>query len=137
MRKRTLAREIALQALYQWEIQGEKIIPELPEFFQSRTDIEDVREYARILVDGVIEHLDKINRILEDVVLNWDVMRLAIIDRIILRLTSYEMLFRPDIPRAVAINEAVELAKKYSTASSGAFVNGILDKLAKNATESV
>lgn len=129
MRKRTLAREMALQMLYQREIKGEQTTSEWPDFSQVQTDDETVRSYARILVDGVIEHLDEINQAVKDTVLNWDVMRLAVIDRVILHLASYEMLFRPDIPRAVAINEAVELAKKYSTGASGAFVNGILDKI--------
>jgi N utilization substance protein B len=81
------------------------------------------------LIDGVKEHQARIDAMISQVAENWRLDRMAAIDRNILRLGAYEMLFRPEVPAKVAINEALELAKRYSTAQSSRFVNGILDRV--------
>lgn len=85
--------------------------------------------FAEALIAGVLEHQPRIDALISDVAENWRLDRMAAIDRNILRLGAYEMLFCPDVPTKVAINESLELAKRYSTAQSSRFVNGILDRL--------
>jgi len=87
------------------------------------------RRFARELIDGCRERLEQLDAHIAAVAENWEIGRMAVIDRNILRLASYELLFRDDVPPKVAINEAIDLAKRYSTADSGAFVNGILDRI--------
>jgi len=88
-----------------------------------------VRSFADQLIRGVLQHKEECDNIIKKYLKNWDFERVALIDRNILRLATYEMLFREDIPPVVSINEAVDIAKKYSTEESGKFVNGILDKI--------
>jgi N utilization substance protein B len=87
------------------------------------------RLFADKLIRGVIEHRTELDQRIQGHAQNWDLGRMAVVDRNILRLAIYEMLFRDDIPPIVSINEAVDVAKKYSTQDSGKFVNGILDKI--------
>lgn len=130
MRKRTQARELALQLLYQVDLLKGKLTKEEREaFLAEHAEGHEVREYARELVDGVLRHQPAIDAAIDEVAKNWDLGRMAVIDRNILRMGIFELLHRPDIPPKVAINEAVDLAKKYSTKNSSAFVNGILDKV--------
>ena len=89
-----------------------------------------IREFAEPLVRGVLEHREVIDERLQKLAANWDLHRMAGVDRNILRLAAFEMMHREDIPPVVAINEAVDIAKRFSTDESGRFVNGILDKLA-------
>lgn len=88
-----------------------------------------VRLFAEPLIRGVLEHLNTIDEQIRRYAKNWDLHRMALVDRNILRLAIYEMVHRLDIPPVVTINEAIEIAKKYSTEDSGKFVNGILDKI--------
>ncbi len=88
-----------------------------------------VRSFADQLIRGVLQHKKECDDVIKKHLKNWDFDRVALIDRNILRLAAYEMLFREDIPPVVSINEAVDIAKKYSTEDSGKFVNGILDKI--------
>jgi transcription antitermination factor NusB len=130
MRKRTQAREIALQILYQLDLlEGDVPEAQQARFLSEHAEGPDVREYARTLIQGTLSHRAEIDRTIEEVAKNWELGRMAIIDRNILRMAIYEILYRDDIPPKVAINEAVDLAKKYSTKNSSAFVNGILDKV--------
>ena len=85
--------------------------------------------FARELFEGCLERRDELDEKIAGVAENWGIHRMAVVDRNILRLGTYELMALPDIPPKVSINEAIDLAKKYSTADSGAFVNGILDKL--------
>ena len=126
MRKRTQARETALQLLYQYDLTGEKNIDEFLKGVDERTD---VQEYARLLVAGVIENLSELDAQIARVSENWRLNRTAAVDRCALRIGLYELLNCPEVPPKVAINEAIDLAKKFSAEQSGAFVNGILDKL--------
>jgi transcription antitermination factor NusB len=132
MRKRTLAREFAVQILYQIDITGRDCEETLGDFWQVRASEEigeDIREFTSGLVRGVRENLVSIDERIARYAANWELKRMAVVDRNILRLTSYELIFREDIPPKVSINEGVELAKKFSDVNAGKFVNGILDKI--------
>lgn len=129
MRKRTRARELALQALYQIDIRGRDILDEAISSCITKAEDDEVTGFASELVRGCQDNTDKIDEEITSVVENWDLPGMAVIDRCILRMAVYELLFRDDIPPKVSVNEAIDLAKKYSTENSGAFVNGILDKV--------
>ncbi len=129
--KRTKARERALQALYQIDVASTDLDEALSRFWRSFEPVErEVREMAEALVRGVAEHRREIDDAIEAVSTNWRLDRMAKVDRNVLRLAAHELLHRPDVPVKVAINEAIELGKKYGSESSGAFVNGVLDKMA-------
>jgi len=95
------------------------------------TLIGEISEFASFLVLGVSKNRDFIDSLLTKYATNWQVQRMAAIDRNVMRLATFELLFAPDIPPKVSINEAIELAKKYGDKDSGKFVNGILDKINK------
>lgn len=132
IRKRTLARECALQILYQYEMNPEPL-PDLFQKFWSWQEegcvLEEVRVFAEKLVQGTVEHQQDIDKMIGQYADNWDLHRMAVIDRNIMRFATYELLYLPDVPPKVSINEAVNLAKKFSQEESGKFVNGILDKI--------
>jgi len=129
MKKRTRARELALQFLYQLDLRGRDILPEAKTFFRHEEKDKTAREFAAELVQGVVQHQDEIDQEIREVAMNWDISRMAVIDRNVLRMATFELLHQPDIPPKVSINEAIELGKRYSTQNSGAFINGILDKI--------
>ena len=147
MRKRTRSREFALQILYQANMTRKEFDEIYEDFWKDRTDLElsnpekkaieqdkkdsDVRQYAERLVRGTLKHLGAIDKLIERYAENWDMTRIAYVDRNILRLSAYEILYEEEIPLKVAINEAVELAKRYGEQDSSKFVNGILDRIAK------
>jgi len=132
MRKRTKARECALQVLYQVDVTKDDYQTCLDDFWASKKDLDSsITEFASGLVRGAIENLEKIDKIISAYATNWQIGRMAIVDRNILRLATYELLFLSDIPPKVSINEAVDIAKKYGDRDSGKFVNGILDKISK------
>jgi N utilization substance protein B len=130
MTRRSRGREVALQVLYQIE-QNRGISPEEIHQFIQRRLLGDCKlcEFTEALIIGVKEHQVQIDAMISQVAENWRLDRMAAIDRNILRLGAFEMLFCPDVPPKVAINEALELAKRYSTAQSSRFVNGILDRV--------
>ncbi len=128
--RRTRARERALQALYQIDVAAEGIDDALAAFWKSFEPVErEVRELAETLVRGVAEHRRSIDEAIEEASSNWRLDRMARVDRNVLRLAVYELL-RTDVPVKVVINEAIELGKKFGSESSGAFVNGVLDRVA-------
>jgi N utilization substance protein B len=130
MTRRSRGREVALQVLYQVEQNPGTPLEEIRRFIRRRLlDDHKVCEFTEGLIDGVRQHQAHIDATISHVAENWRLDRMAAIDRNILRLGAYEMLFRPEIPAKVAINEALELAKRYSTAQSSRFVNGILDRV--------
>jgi len=132
MRKRTRAREFALQILYQIDITAQEPDSALENFWQAHAEEEidsDVREFTASLVNGTYQKRRQIDSDIAKYAANWQLERMAVVDRNILRLASYELLFRKDIPPKVSINEAVDLAKKYSGPEAGKFVNGVLDKV--------
>ncbi len=89
----------------------------------------EILQFAVRLTEGAIAHQEEIDRKLQAVARNWDLRRMAIVDRNVLRMAVYELTWCDDVPPKVAINEAIEIGKKYSTANSGGFVNGILDRI--------
>ena len=128
--KRRQAREIAAQFLYQHDLISGALDETLPLFWQTQNDVaEPTRKFAEELVRGTVEHRAEIDEKIQKYTEHWELQRIAAVDRNILRLAIFEMLYRDDIPPVVSINEAVDIAKKFSTRESGAFVNGILDRL--------
>jgi N utilization substance protein B len=139
--KRRKAREYALQFLYRIDFvtQNSKLKTQNSEFKDSLEAFwadtgekdADTKAFAEAIISGTIKNLKGIDPLIQKVAKKWKISRMASIDRNILRFATYELLFRNDIPNAVTINEALEIAKKYSTSESAAFINGILDKIAK------
>lgn len=127
MTSRREARRAAIQILYQADVTG----TELDVVLTERTTMEPVPAFARELVSGVDELLPQVDQILEEHAEGWRVGRMPAVDRAILRVAVYELLARPDVPRAAAINEAVEAANELSTEDSGRFVNGVLGRIAR------
>ena len=132
MRKRTLARECALKILYQAEITRQDLSTAAEVFWKDQEAADpNVQDFAQRLILGIAKHLKNIDEKIVQYATNWQIKRMAIIDRNILRLGVFELVNAPDIPPKVTINEAVELAKKYGDLESGKFINGVLDKIHK------
>jgi len=133
MRKRTKAREFALQILYQVEISKNGLQNCLNDFWKNRecTTNDAIREFTESLVRGICDRREEIDKVITKATENWQLSRMAAVDRNILRMASYELLFMPDIPPKVSINEAIDIAKKYGDQDSSKFVNGVLDKINK------
>jgi N utilization substance protein B len=121
------ARRIATDVLYQADVTGADPLAVLSDWVEVRS----VPAFARELVEGVAAHLPAIDLLLEEHAEGWSVHRMAALDRTILRVALFELLHRPDVPRAVAISQAVEAANELSTEDSGRFVNGVLAKIAR------
>ncbi|MDP2167647.1 MAG: transcription antitermination factor NusB [Thermodesulfovibrionales bacterium] len=128
--KRRRAREYALQALFRMEFTGEHLGKEALKLL-CEDDDEAALEFFADIVIGTRKNLNEIDAAIKGAAEHWVLERMAIVDRNILRAAAYELLFRKDIPQAVVINEAIEIAKKYSSSESASFINGILDKIAK------
>jgi N utilization substance protein B len=138
MSNRHLARAIAMQSLYEWDFYGgardvqeivERNIAEQPESF-------DEQKFAKTIVDGVMQHREEIDQAITAFAPDWPLPKITTVDRNVLRIGTYELMFNFDIPSKVAINVAIELAKTFGGESSGKFVNGVLgavyrDQLAK------
>ena len=129
MRKRTRAREYALQILYQKDMTGDSIDTVLGQFWPNKRYDPELHRFATQLVRGTAAYLVEIDAAIAKYSEHWEISRMPVIDRSILRLGAYELLYRDDIPPKVAINEALELANRFSTPDSGKFINGVLDKL--------
>ena len=137
MRKRTLAREFALRILYQSEILRREIKLTAEHSWSELQETDPiVKDFAQRLVEGVAEHLEEINQKISQYATNWQLKRMAVIDRNVLRIGVFELLYADDIPPKVSINEAIELAKKYGDLESSKFTNGILDKIHKTEVSS-
>ena len=138
MSARTKARKRAVDAVFAADLR--KISPiellnETASLAADRQNQDEIFGYARQIVDGVIEHHDEIDELLETYAQGWAIDRMPHLDRAILRVASWEILYNDDVPDPVAINEAVELAKELSTDESGGFVNGLLSRI--SSTKSV
>ena len=130
MTRRSRGREVALQVLYQVEQNAGIPLPDVRRFIQRRLlGDRKLCEFTEGLIAGVKQHGVQIDALISEAAENWRLDRMAAIDRNILRLGVFEMMFCQEVPPRVAINEALELAKRYSTAQSSRFVNGILDRL--------
>ncbi len=132
MRKRTQAREVALAILYQMDVTRMEAHPVMADVWQREGEVDpEVKSFSERLVFGVHQNLEQIDQKITAYATNWQLKRMAIIDRNVLRLGLFELLFAKDIPPKVSINEAVELAKRFGDLESSKFVNGILDKIHK------
>jgi N utilization substance protein B len=127
MGKRRKAREHALCILYQMEFRGESPKIVLEEYFSDHKLSEEVKDFINEEVAGVWKELNKIDELIVQYSQHWSLPRISVIDKNILRMAIYELLYCDDIPPKVSINEAVEIAKKYGNKDSGRFVNGLLD----------
>jgi N utilization substance protein B len=123
--RRRGARKIALDVLYEHDVSGASTMEIL-----GRYDPEPAHEFAGVLVRGVVQYRPELDRLIASYAEDWTIERMPVIDRNLLRLGTFELLHLDDVPAAVTINEAVELAKTYSTEDSGRFVNGILGRIA-------
>ncbi|MFH1519288.1 MAG: transcription antitermination factor NusB [Candidatus Omnitrophota bacterium] len=131
MRLRSKARAIALSLLYQIELSRTDPVQALGNFLENYPQKQEVIDFFSLLVKGVVENISSIDCLIKKHAKNWEIERMAVIDRNILRLGCFELLFLEDIPPKVAINEAIELAKRFGDIDSPRFVNGILDKIYK------
>ena len=135
MGKRREGREAALQFLYQVDVQKEDVDAQLARFWALRTSPEQIgapnpaRDFAEQLLQGVVEHREAIDERITQLAENYELHRISTVDRNILRLGIYEMLYRHEAPPVVVINECIEIAKKFGSEESGRFVNGILDRV--------
>ncbi|RPI38259.1 MAG: transcription antitermination factor NusB [Nitrospiraceae bacterium] len=128
---RRRAREYALQMLFQHDFVGERSSLEFEgERSPDKKTDADVKKFAGELVTGTLKHLEEIDKVVQEAAEHWKMERMAAVDRNILRCAVYEIIYRSDIPAAVTINEALEIAKKYSSLESVSFINGLLDKIA-------
>ncbi len=115
--------------LYELEFQPAEMAPTFKSFWEDRVVPQEVQQFTESLVRGTLEHVGEIDRLITANATHWSLARIAPVERNILRLATFELLYRDDIPERVAINEAIELAKLYGSEESGAFVNGILDQI--------
>jgi len=129
---RRLSREMALKVLFQIDLVNAGIEETLEYTFKNGEFSDEVKEFTLILVKGAMSNLSEIDKTINKYTKNWSLERITNIDRNILRIAIYEILYLKDIPKSVSINEAVELAKKYGTKSSFSFVNGVLGKIDKD-----
>ena len=132
MGERRLSREVSLKVLFQVDLVHTNIEETLKNTFENDKYSDEVKEFALTLVKGVMSNLAEIDKVIKNYTNNWSLERITNIDRSILRIAIYEILYLPNIPKSVSINEAVELAKKYGTKSSFSFVNGVLGRINKN-----
>lgn len=128
---RRKGRELALQALYQMEMSGDRSPAGLEFFLRSFLGNPKAKDFARRLVLGVIAHREEIDRLIERSAQHWKLSRMAKVDLMILRIATYEMLFCPDIPISVSMDEAIEIGKRYGSEDSSTFINGVLDQIAQ------
>ncbi|MCO4770537.1 MAG: transcription antitermination factor NusB [Deltaproteobacteria bacterium] len=131
---RRQAREQALQLLYQVDL-GQRSVDDAFRLFwddEEEPTEPDVVEFARILARGVRAQTERIDELISDASINWKIRRMSLVDRNILRIAVFEFIGRDDIPAMVSINEAIELGKRFGTTDSGGFINGILDRIARN-----
>jgi len=122
-------REAAIQFLYQRDLGGGAGVADLEDFYAFRGLSPSARKFCEGLVRGILDHTAEVDVALREYTQNYELDRLSAVDRNILRLAIHEMLYCPEIPPVVSINEAIDIAKKYGTEESGRFVNGVLDRI--------
>lgn len=124
---RRKAREYALQMLFQWDITHDTIDQVAATFWDNSDEEPSVRNFANLLAAGAVEHVEIIDRLIERHTEHWRLDRMAVVDRNLLRLATQEFLYDRETPKSVVINEAIEIAKRFSSQESPQFINGILD----------
>jgi N utilization substance protein B len=117
--------------LFQWDITHDAIEQVIAGFFQNQEDSEPVVDFARQLVTGTVEYVEQIDEMIRRHAEHWRLDRMAIVDRNILRLSVYEFLYDKETPKTVVINEAIEIARRFSSQESPQFINGVLDSIKK------
>lgn len=137
MNARRHAREIAFRAIYQSDVTGDSMERCLAEIVEDTAPAEDVRRFAESLVQSLSAHVTEIDAAVSRIATNWPIGRMATTDRSVIRLAAAELLYHADTPTRVALDEAIEIAKKYGMDTSGSFVNGILDRIAHEARPSL
>ena len=130
MNPRHKARELALQVLFQWDIHR-GTSGWLEGFWDQHAANPECRDFAQSLVDGVIKGVAELDALISRYAENWTISRMACIDRNVLRMSVYELLSLPEVPARVTLNEAIDIVKRFGDEQSGAFVNGILDRMLK------
>ncbi len=131
MASRRKARELALQMLFQWELGGHPPEHIVSTFLQAKKVDPDVQSFARTLFEGTVGEIEHLDRLVREQSEHWRPERMAAVDRNILRVALYELLRHPETPPAVVINEALEIARRFSGTDSVEFVNGVLDGVRK------
>jgi len=129
MHQRRKAREVALQVLYELDVQGIGIQDAIERFWANFDASEETRQFSSLLIEGTWKNRGEIDRLIGGSSENWTMARMSRVDKSILRMAVYELLFCQDIPPKVTLNEAIDLGKVYGSENSGAFINGILDAL--------
>src|SRR5437660_5379131 len=129
MGPRRKAREYALQMLFQWDITRDSIDQIVASFFEGQDEAPAVADFARQLVLGTVEHVEQIDEMIRRHAEHWRLDRMATVDRNLLRLAIYEFLYDRDTPKTVVINEAIEIARRFSAQESPQFINGVLDSI--------
>ena len=132
MGSRRQAREQALQLLYQLDVTRENATKTMQGFWEAEPADADVMQFARLLVNAVQSNQDRIDELITQASTNWKIHRMSYVDRNVLRLCVAEFLACDDVPPMVSMNEAIELGKRFGTTESGGFINGILDRIARN-----
>ncbi len=132
MGKRRRARESAIQCLYQWEVTGADPELLLKGYWETHGDVEaEMKRFAESLVLGTLAHVDEIDAMISEHSRHWRMERLGLVEKSILRLGGYELIYEDETPAAVVIDEAVELSKRFADPEAGAFINGVLDGMSK------
>src|SRR5437660_434283 len=132
MGPRRKAREYALQMLFQWDLTHDSMDQVLTGFFQNQLEeSSEIVDFARQLVMGTVEHVERIDELIRRHAEHWRLDRMATVDRNLLRLAIQEFLYEKDTPKTVVINEAIEIARRFSSQESPQFINGILDSIKK------
>ena len=127
---RRRAREYALQILFQIDLTASELNQKLKDdFWEGSREDDNVKEFTEAIVRGTTENIAPLDDVIRKAAENWQLERMAVIDKSILRIAAYELIHMPDIPSSVTINEAIEISKKYSTEESASFINGILDRI--------
>jgi len=135
MGKRRKARESTLQILFQLEFNDSEPEKAFKLYWKDKRASKEVKDYCRWLIDGVVSHKESIDRNIQSVSEHWRLARMPVVDRNILRMAVFELLYEEDVAPAIVINEAIEIAKKFSGEQAAMFINGILDTLRKNANK--
>ncbi len=137
MDKRTRARQIAMQALYQLDVRGKEALEDIDRFFEESDEDPYCRELAKKWFTGTMENMEQCDKMIEESTMKWSISRLSLVDKAILRLAVYQLCFCEDMPPKVAIDEGIELAKIYSSEKAPSFINGVLDAIMKKFPEKI
>ena len=130
--RRRRARVACLQAMYRAEVVGDPFELLAGDLAGNAKLPEEIRAYATRILDLVAAHLGELDRVLESALERWELKRLAVLDRCVLRIGAAELLYEPELPTRIILNEAIEIARRFGTSESGRFVNGVLDKVARD-----